>query len=72
MSGTKRGGRKASQTIYNKYGRDFYVSIGQKGGKNSNNGGFASKIVGKDGLTGQERARAAGAKGGARSKRKKK
>lgn len=52
---------------------EYFRMIGRKGGKiggkKSWNGGFASEIHGKDGLTGQERARIAGRKGGKKSKR---
>ena len=69
MSGTVKGGKKASITNKQKHGEDFYKRIGQKGGKKSCNGGFGSNKVGKDGLTGIERARIAGRKGGSHSKR---
>lgn len=72
MPGTISGGLKASETNKKKYGEDFYKQIGAKGGRNGNTGGFASQEVGSDGLTGQERARLAGAKGGKNSKRGKK
>lgn len=56
-----------------KYGPDFYKRIGAKGGSNGKGpgykGGFASNEVGEDGLTGRERAKLAGAKGGAISRR---
>lgn len=56
-----------------KYGPDFYKRIGAKGGANGKGpgykGGFASNEVGEDGLTGRERAKLAGAKGGAISRR---
>ena len=42
---------------------------GSKGGKLSTTGGFASKERGRDGLTGAERARLAGAIGGHMSSR---
>ncbi len=52
---------------------EYYRMIGRKGGKiggkKSWNGGFASEIEGKDGLTGHERAKIAGQKGGKKSKR---
>lgn len=70
MSGNKVGGLKVAQTNKRKYGDDYYVNIGRIGGKASNNGGFGSSKIGKDGLTGKERARLAGAVGGSRSKRK--
>lgn len=69
MSGTIEGGKKTAQKNIELHGKDFYRSIGRKGGKRSTTGGFASQKVGKDGLTGAERAKLAGAKGGRRSKR---
>ena len=69
MSGTVKGGKKASITNKQKHGEDFYKRIGRKGGKKSCNGGFASSKVGLDGLTGLERAKLAGRIGGLRSKR---
>ena len=69
MSGTKEGGAKAAATNRARHGDDFYAKIGGKGGRNSNTGGFASGKVGKDGLTGKERAAIVGAKGGSLSRR---
>lgn len=69
MAGTKAGGLKAKMTNLEKYGKDFYNTIGKKGGQNGHTGGFASTVVGEDGLTGLQRARIAGAKGGRISKR---
>lgn len=69
MAGTVSGGKRAAKTNKAIHGKDFYVRIGRKGGHNSTHGGFASDKVGKDGLTGPERARLAGAKGGTRSSR---
>lgn len=71
MAGTKVGGQKAAHTNKSKYGRDFYASIGAKGGRKGKTGGFASDKKGNDGLTGRERARLAGAKGGRISRRTK-
>lgn len=71
MSGTKEGGKKAAETNRKKQGKDFYKRIGREGGKNGHTGGFASDIVGKDGLTGYQRAIIAGRKGGKAGKRKK-
>ena len=70
MSGNKIGGQKAAakNLARNPY---FYAMIGSEGGRNSTTGGFACDKVGKDGLTGPERARISGAKGGAISRRKK-
>lgn len=70
MAGTKAGGQAAAKTNKEKYGTDFYAKIGQTGGKRGTTGGFASEVVGKDGLTGRERAKLVGVKGGATSKRR--
>ncbi len=72
MAGTAMGGAKAASTNKTKYGADFYARIGAMGGKLGKTGGFASNQVGKDGLTGRERARLAGAAGGRISRRSKK
>ena len=40
MAGTREGAAKARATIYEKYGRDFYVGIGKQGGQNGHTGGF--------------------------------
>lgn len=69
MAGTKKGGEAAAKTNKGKYGEDYYARIGSQGGKASGTGGFASDVVGEDGLTGRERARIAGAMGGRKSKR---
>lgn len=69
MAGTREGGLKAAKTNLERYGEDFYKIMGQKGGRVSCDGGFASNKVGKDGLTGLQRARIAGAKGGSISRR---
>ena len=70
MPGTKAGAAKAAATIKKKHGDDFYRNIGKAGGEAGNTGGFASKKVGRDGLTGQQRAKKAGAIGGTISRRK--
>lgn len=70
MSGTTQSCKKAVKTIKRRHGEDFYKRIGSMGGKSSITGGFASDKIGKDGLTGLERAKLAGAKGGRKSKRK--
>ncbi len=41
MAGTKAGGLKALATNKQRYGEDFYRSIGSKGGKAGHTGGFA-------------------------------
>lgn len=69
MPGTKAGGLKAAATNLKRHGEDYYKRIGQKGGRVSCDGGFASNKVGKDGLTGLQRAKIAGAKGGSISRR---
>jgi hypothetical protein len=71
MAGTKEGGKNAAKTNKEKYGEDFYSKIGSKGGSNGHTGGFASNVVGQDGLTGKERAIKVGAIGGTISKRSK-
>lgn len=60
MAGTKAGGKKAAETNRKKYGDEFYINIGRKGGQNGHTGGFASN---------PELAKIAGAKGGRVSKR---
>lgn len=69
MSGTLEGGRKAALTNKLRHGEGFYARIGQIGGRKGTTGGFNSDVVGKDGLTGRERARIAGRKGGLISRR---
>jgi hypothetical protein len=64
MAGTVTGGVKTAETNKKKYGADYYRNIGRLGGSKSRGGGFASDKVGEDGLTGLERARICGAKGG--------
>ena len=72
MAGTKAGGLKAKVRNLAK-DPDFYKKIGAKGGSNGKGpgykGGFASNEVGEDGLTGRQRAKLAGARGGAISRR---
>ncbi len=43
MPGTVDGGRQAAATNKERHGDDFYKRIGSIGGKNSKNGGFASR-----------------------------
>ncbi len=71
MAGTKIGGLKAAATNKAKRGADFYAIIGAKGGALGRTGGFASKKVGDDGLTGPQRAKEAGRTGGRISRRPK-
>lgn len=68
MAGTKEGGRKAAATNKKKYGKNYYAQLGARGGR-SHCGGFNSDKVGKDGLTGWERAKVAGKTGGLKSTR---
>lgn len=49
--------------------RRLLPQSGQSGGRKGSSGGFASDKVGKDGLTGKERAVVAGRKGGKVSRR---
>lgn len=74
--GTAKGDQatiKWRNTMEQKYGKDWRQSkmakIGAKGGHNGSSGGFASDVVGDDGLTGRQRASIAGAKGGRIGKR---
>ncbi len=69
MSGTKAGAAKALQTNLSRNPNHF-KDIGRVGGKIGRTGGFASKEVGLDGMTGRERARIVGALGGRKSVRK--
>lgn len=69
MVGTRTGGVKAAKINKERNGEDFFSRIGRIGGSHSRKGGFASNKVGKDGLTGRERARLAGAVGGKKSSR---
>lgn len=69
MAGTVIGGKQAAETNKKRYGEDHYERIGRIGGRASGTGGFASHKVGTDGLTGRERARLAGTRGGKISKR---
>lgn len=71
MAGTVQGGKAAAITNKTKYGEDFYVRIGAKGGKASGSGGFASPLLCdceyKEDL--HKKAECAGAKGGTISRR---
>ena len=70
MAGNVAGGKKAAaKNLANN--PNFYKDIGGLGGSKGTTGGFGSPKVGKDGLTGAERARLAGAQGGRVSRRKK-
>lgn len=71
MAGTVEGGKLAAQKNKERYGEDFYRKIAGMGGRASKGGGFASDKVGKDGLTGKQRAEIAGAKGGKASRKTK-
>lgn len=71
MAGTKAGGAKAAATIKANHGEHYYALIGSIGGRKTGPKGFASSSVGKDGLTGFERASVAGRKGGRISRKPK-
>lgn len=64
MSGTKAGGRKAARRNKENFGEDYYRIIGAQGGEQGTTGGFASSKIGADGLTGRQRAKIVGVKGG--------
>lgn len=68
MAGTREGGIKTAKTIKEKYGKDFYKKICRKA-SHPGTGGFASLKVGKDGMTGQQRAKYYGRIGGLLSRR---
>lgn len=68
MAGNKTGGIKARDKNLAR-DPDFFKKIGAIGGRNGHTGGFASEKVGKDGLTGFERASRVGKIGGKKSKR---
>ena len=70
MAGTPEGGKKAAKkNLANN--PNFYAEIGRMGGSVlGTSGGFASDAIGDDGLTGRQRARIAGIKGGRRSRRR--
>lgn len=60
MAGTTEGGKRAVITNKERYGNDFYVEIGAKGGKAGTTGGFYAD---------PDKARTVGSIGGKRSKR---
>jgi uncharacterized protein len=62
MPGTRLGGRKAASTNKQRYGINFYETIGRLGGRKSRGGGFAKN---------PELARVAGQRGGKASRRRK-
>lgn len=63
MSGTKAGGLKASKTMKEKYGENYFAEMGRKGGLNGHTGGFYAN---------RELASIAGRKGGLKSRRRRK
>ena len=68
MAGNRTGGLKARDANL-KRNPNFYREIGRLGGVASGTGGFASEAIGDDGLTGRQRAKIAGKKGGLISRR---
>lgn len=72
ISGSREGGLRAQQTIRERYGVDEngvslkMREVGKAGGtaEHYKPRGFQSEVTGKDGLTGKERARLAGSRGG--------
>ena len=69
MAGTQIGGVHAAATNIKLYGPDYYARIGKIGGSKEKDlpGGFGSDKVGKDGLTGRQRASQVGKIGGRKS-----
>jgi general stress protein YciG len=63
MVGNKSGAKLAAM-VNLANDPDFYSRIGKLGGSHKGNKGFGSQRVGKDGLTGPERAHKVGFKGG--------
>ena len=68
MAGNREGGLKTAKTNIERYGKDYYKKLCRKA-SHPGTGGFASLKVGKDGLTGLQRAKIAGRKGGTISRR---
>lgn len=68
MAGNREGGLKTAKTIVERYGKDYYKKLCRKA-SHPGTGGFASLKVGKDGLTGPERAKYYGRIGGSISRR---
>jgi general stress protein YciG len=62
MAGTRKGGTRAAATNKQRYGANFYETIGRMGGRKSRGGGFAKN---------PELARVAGQRGGRASRRRK-
>lgn len=60
MAGNKAGGKKTANTVYAKYGKDYYANIGRKGGLACVTKGFGAN---------PELAKEAGRKGGKKSSR---
>lgn len=71
MAGTKEGGRAAAATNKARYGSDFYINIGAKGGKKGHTGGFYATVCKgcKFDPTEHRLALCAGSKGGTTSRR---
>ena len=62
MSQTREGAKKAKETLYKKYGKDYFTKMGALGGAAGNTGGFYAN---------RELARRAGRLGGLKSRRRK-
>ncbi len=67
MAGTRQGAFKAALTNKQIRGNDYFRKLGRKAGSFGTTGGFASELVGEDGLTGVERSKIQGARAGRRS-----
>lgn len=64
MAGTRKGGLKAAQTNKQRYGENFFKTIGKAGGTVSRGGGFA-KLAAND----PEKLKEISSRGGKNSKR---
>lgn len=71
---TKAGAKKLIATMTDKFGSydswaEWMRKNGAEGGRKGRTGGFASEKIGADGLTGKQRARIAGQRGGTISRK---
>ncbi len=65
----KERAAKVKAMLLKRFGQDYYQRIGKKGGSAHQHGGFGSRNIGRDGLTGRQRAIVSGAAGGKAKKR---
>jgi hypothetical protein len=59
VSQTPEGAKKAYQSRLSRHGLESIRKMQSKGGSKSTPGGFGTKKIGEDGLTGRQRARLA-------------